>query len=172
MKTPTQNARERPSTTQAGGERAASVVVQRRIEWPDTDASGRWHNTAAFRLIEVAETALLERLGILGDVYGRLPRVHISADFKQLLHFRDVVDCAISVAAVGNTSVTYDFEIRRAGDRCVTARIVCSLLTRDGKPTSWPESYRELLLTAGPQPPELLTLGPRPSPDDEDAARG
>src|SRR6266508_4617798 len=26
----------------------ASIVVQRRIEWPDTDASGMYHNTAAF----------------------------------------------------------------------------------------------------------------------------
>src|SRR5436309_592020 len=39
----------------------ASIVVQRRIEWPDTDASGRYHNTAAFRFIEVAETTLLDR---------------------------------------------------------------------------------------------------------------
>jgi hypothetical protein len=24
----------------------ASIVIQRRIEWSDTDASGHWHNTA------------------------------------------------------------------------------------------------------------------------------
>src|SRR5207247_4665598 len=47
---------------------AASIVVQRRIEWSDTDASGAWHNSAAFRFLEVAETALLDSLGILDDV--------------------------------------------------------------------------------------------------------
>lgn len=71
---------EAPTSTRQA--QPASLVVQRRIEWPDTDASGWWHNTAGFRFIEVAETALLERLGILDDVYGRLPRVHISADYR------------------------------------------------------------------------------------------
>ena len=33
-------------------ETAASIRIQRRIEWSDTDASGHWHNTAAFRMIE------------------------------------------------------------------------------------------------------------------------
>src|SRR5207237_6626684 len=94
---------------------AASIIVQRRIEWPDTDASGMYHNTAAFRFIEMAETALFERLGILHDVYGRLPRVHIEADFLAPLHFRDVVDIHLRVAVVGRTSATYEFEMSNAG---------------------------------------------------------
>src|SRR6266542_5067272 len=87
----------------------ASIVVQRRIEWPDTDASGLYHNTAAFRFIEVAETALFERLGFLDDVYGRLPRAHIEADFLLPLRFRDVVDIDLTVKAVGQSSATYRF---------------------------------------------------------------
>ena len=136
----------------------ASLVVQRRIEWPDTDASGWWHNTAGFRFIEVAETALLERLGILDDVYGRLPRVHISADYKCKLVFRDLCDCKITVAAIGRSSVTYAFEMRKDGELCVTAKIVASLTDDNGRPSEWPEAYRDLLLRAGPQPPELLTV--------------
>jgi acyl-CoA thioesterase FadM len=135
----------------------ASIIVQRRIEWPDTDASGRWHNTAAFRLIEVAETALLERLGLLKDVYGRLPRVHISADFRRLLEFRDLLDCAISVSAVGDSSITYDFEIRHDQDVCVEAEIIAVYVDEDGRPQPWPQRYRELLLGSGPQASELLT---------------
>src|SRR5688500_12812436 len=90
----------------------ASIMVQRRIEWPDTDASGVYHNTAAFRFIEVAETALLERLGLLDDVYARLPRVHIEADFLRALRFRDVVDIELAVAGVGKSSITYEFQMR------------------------------------------------------------
>ena len=137
---------------------AASIVVQRRIEWPDTDASGRWHNTAAFRFIEVAETALLERIELLDDIYGRLPRVRIAADFKDLLKFRDVVDCSIEVASIGKTSITYDFAIRKEGHVCMTAIAVAVLVDFDGKPTEWPEVYRERLLNAGPQTPELLVV--------------
>jgi acyl-CoA thioesterase FadM len=136
---------------------AASITVQRRIEWPDTDAAGWWHNTAGFRLIEVAETALLERLGLLEDVYGRLPRVRIDAHFKRLLGFRDVVDAAISVEAVGHSSITYDFRLSKGDDLCMQATVVATLLDGSGRPAPWPEDARRLLLSAGPQAPELLS---------------
>jgi acyl-CoA thioesterase FadM len=136
----------------------ASIIVQRRIEWPDTDASGRWHNTAGFRFIEVAETALLERLEILDDVYGRLPRARIEADFKKLLVFRDVVDCFLGVTRVGRTSINYMFELRKAADVCMTADVTAVLLDDDGTPTDWPQGYREILMKAGPQSPELLVV--------------
>lgn len=154
--------------TEAQGGRAsgdaapASILVQRRIEWPDTDASGNYHNTAAFRFIEVAETALLERLGILDDIYGRHPRAHIEADFVRPLRFRDLVDIELRVVAVGTTSVTYEFEMRTRGELAVKGKVVAVLLTEPGgTPVPWPEEYRRLLLTAGPQPPELLVVGER-----------
>jgi YbgC/YbaW family acyl-CoA thioester hydrolase len=138
----------------------ASIVVQRRIEWPDTDASGMYHNTAAFRFIEVAETALLERLGFLDDVYGRLPRVHIEADFRQALRFRDIVDIELAVAGVGASSITYEFEMRCDGEVAVSGRAVAALLSAaGGRPVTWPEEHRRLLLSAGPQPPERLVTG-------------
>jgi YbgC/YbaW family acyl-CoA thioester hydrolase len=138
----------------------ASILVQRRIEWPDTDASGVYHNTAAFRFIEVAETALLERLGFLEEIYGRLPRAHVEADFSAPLRFRDMVDIHLRVAAVGTSSVTYEFEMRSGDQVAVTGRTVVVLLDgAGGRPTGWPEEYRRLLLTAGPQAPELLVRG-------------
>jgi 2-aminobenzoate-CoA ligase len=136
----------------------ASIRIQRRIEWSDTDASGHWHNTAAFRMIEWAETALLERLGILDDVYGHLPRVHISADFKSLLAHRDLLDITLSVAEVGRSSVTYDFTIERGGRECVRAVVVTALRTVEGESRPWPEEYRKLLTTSGAQAPELLIV--------------
>ena len=136
----------------------ASIIVQRRIEWPDTDASGQWHNTAGFRFIEVAETALLERLGMLGDVYGRLPRVHIDAHFKKRLGFRDLLDCFIGVARVGGSSLDYIFELRKDGEACMTAEVTAVLLDENGAPADWPPEYRNLLMKAGPQSPELLVV--------------
>src|SRR5438093_12474205 len=138
----------------------ASILVQRRIEWPDTDAATNYHNTAAFRFIEVAETALLERLGFLEDVYGRLPRVHIEADFLRPLRFRDLIDIELSVAAVGASSITYRFEMRCREEVAVRGRAVAALLTTaGGRPVAWPEGYRKLLLEAGPQAPERLIIG-------------
>lgn len=136
----------------------ASLTIQRRIEWSDTDASGHWHNTAAFRMIEWAETALLERLGLLDDVYSRLPRVHVEADFHRSLEFRDLVDATISIAGVGDSSLTYAFTIDRDGDRCVTMTVVTALVDAEGRKRSWPEGHRKLLTESGPQPPELLVV--------------
>ncbi len=149
---------ERRDERAAGG--PASIVVQRRIEWPDTDASGNYHNTAAFRFIEVAETALLERLGFIHEIYGRHPRVHIEADFLRPLRFRDLVDIELTVEAVGRTSVTYAFEMRHGADVAVRGKAVAVLLTEaGGTPAPWPEAYRARLLTAGPQRGERLTEG-------------
>lgn len=149
----------RRAMTLPGEPAPASIVVQRRIEWPDTDASGRWHNTAGFRFVEVAETALLERLGILHDVYGRLPRARIAADFPRGLSFRDLVDCTLTVRAVGDSSVTYHFELHNEGELCMRAEVVAVLLDDGGRPQRWPDAYRTMLLESGPQPPERLAVG-------------
>jgi 2-aminobenzoate-CoA ligase len=138
----------------------ASIMVQRRIEWSDTDASGYHHNTAAFRLIEVAETALFARLDLLEGIYGRVPRVHIEADFTKALRHRDLLDVHLRVAGVGRSSVTYEVRFEHEHEVAVQARVVAVLL--DGatrEPEAWPERARELLLTAGPQRPELLVDG-------------
>ncbi len=138
----------------------ASITIQRRIEWSDTDASGAWHNSAAFNIMESAEVALVDALGMRDDVYRRHPRVHIEADFLAPLWFRDVVDCEVRVATVGRTSVTYDVEIRRGGEVCVRGRLVAVLLDHiGGTPQPWPGEYRRLLETAGPQPGERLVAG-------------
>lgn len=138
----------------------ASIRIQRRIEWSDTDASGAYHNTASFRLMEAAETALAERLGFLDDVYGRHPRAHIEADFLRPLYFRDLVDVTISVETVGRTSVTYGVEIARGGEPCVRGRLVAVLMDAiGGTPQPWPGEQRRLLEEGGPQVPELLVGG-------------
>jgi 2-aminobenzoate-CoA ligase len=133
----------------------AAILIQRRIEWSDTDASGYYHNTAAFRMLEWAETALFESLGIL-DVFGHLPRVHVTADFKAPLKHRDLVDVDLEVLEVGRSSITYGVEFRKDGEVCVSARFAAALLDEHRRPQPWPEERRKLLLTAGRQPSELL----------------
>jgi YbgC/YbaW family acyl-CoA thioester hydrolase len=124
---------------------AASTTVRRRIEWSDTDASGHYHYATALRLFEAAESELLERLGMLHEIYGRLPRVHVSFDFRRTLHFRDAVDVAVSVLEVGRTSVTYSVEVLRGDEHCIDGRVVAVLLDASGTPSTWPEDHRARL---------------------------
>lgn len=130
----------------------ASIVVRRRVEWADTDASGKYHNTVAFKLAEQAETRLLAALGIVDEIYGRLPRVHMSIDMTEPLRFNDEVEVELGVEEVGRTSVTYGFELRTEGRTVATGRMVAVLLGASGEKDEWTEEYRRILETSGPHP--------------------
>ena len=150
---------EAPADPTAGrdGSTHASITVQRRIEWSDTDASGFWHNTAAFRWIEVAETTLLQRLGIMDEIYGRLPRVRISAEFRKGLRHKDLIDIELSVVDVRRSSVTYEFRMTSGGVVAAEGTAVAVLLDRaGGTPVPWPDEHRKLLLESGRQAGEML----------------
>lgn len=138
----------------------AAIVVQRRIEWRDTDASGHYHYVTAFLLFEAAENALMERLGLLRSVQGRLPRVHVEADFRRPLYSHDLVNIHGRIEAVGRASVIFAFDVRRAGELCVEGRVVGALLTKAaGAKAAWSDAERTLLLGAGMQRAELLVAG-------------
>ena len=89
-----------------------------RVNWVDTDASGRIHYTAALRYFEIAEHGLMRQL--FGGIAGpgnrpfSLPRVHVEADFKLALRYPDEFTCRARVAHVGASSVSYRFEISDA----------------------------------------------------------
>jgi 2-aminobenzoate-CoA ligase len=137
----------------------ASIVVQRRVEWSDTDASGNYHNSLVFRLIEHAETAMLQHLGMLDDIYDRLPRAHVEAEFLRPLVFKDLLDVRVAVATVGRSSIRYEFDINCEGVEAVRGKVVAVLLSKPrGETIEWPDEYRTLLETAGPLPSERLVI--------------
>lgn len=83
-----------------------------RVRWVDTDASGRIHNTAAFRYFEETESELFRALG--GRVEAQLagydfPRVHVECDFLVPLGYDDEVEVAASLLRLGRTSFTLGY---------------------------------------------------------------
>jgi acyl-CoA thioester hydrolase len=121
------------------------ITVRRRIQWFDTDSSTKYHNTAPLRLMEEAEAALLDRLGIVKQVYGWLPRAHVSVDFHRPLRFWDEADVRLRISEVGNSSITYEFEIREGSEVFAEGKVVAVYITDEGKPRPWPPEYRRLL---------------------------
>ncbi|HVW35249.1 MAG TPA: hotdog domain-containing protein, partial [Acidimicrobiia bacterium] len=112
----------------------ASIRLVRRLEWADTDRSGHWHHTTAFRLTEAAESALLEQLGLLDVLYDEtgftVPRVHLEADFHRPVHYRDTVVTELAVAEVGRTSAR--FAVRIGVNGAVCAEVGAVIVLRDG----------------------------------------
>lgn len=145
----------------------ASVVVERRIDWADTDASGHWHFGAALRLAESAEVVLQQRLGIdPAETFGRTPRVNITITYLSVLRAHELVEVRLAVAAVGQTSVTYNFDINRGRELMASGAMTAVLLAQSqGRPTPWPAHWRALLQGGGVQDAERLApTSPTASP--------
>ncbi len=129
----------------------AEHTERMRVNWVDTDASGRIHYTAALRYFEVAEHALMRR--VLGsgaaDRGFSMPRVHVEADYEAALAYPDEFDCTARVVALGRGSVTFGYEIVRLdGVRAIRGRIVAVAVGADGRPMPLPERFRERLAPA------------------------
>jgi len=121
-----------------------------RVNWIDTDASGRIHYTAALRYFEVAEHGLMRALfGVGGGPGNRsfsLPRVHVESDYKLALRYPDEFTCSARVEKIGNTSASYAYEIRNlAGEVAITGRIVVVSTDDAGNKAPLPAEFRAAL---------------------------
>jgi YbgC/YbaW family acyl-CoA thioester hydrolase len=119
-------------------------VERIRVAWVDTDAGGRIHFSNAFRWAEQAETSLRRELGIL-DGWGAYPRKRAEAEFHEVLRFEDEIDVRVMPERVGETSITWRFEITRDGELYVDGRLVVVHVDADGRPAPLTEREREAL---------------------------
>lgn len=117
---------------------------RRRVAWFDTDASGSIHWSTVFRYAEEAEHGFLRHRGLL-DRAGRYPRRRVEAEYVALPRFDDEVDVRIWPEHVGTSSITWRWEIERAGARCVFGSVVAVHVDSEGRPAPLPETVRERL---------------------------
>jgi len=134
----------------------ASIVVQRVVEWHDLDAAGISHNGLAFRLMESAETALFDRLGLAGDLVNPRRRLRVAVDFLRPLRFHDRVDVLIRTASVDDAAVTFDVVVTRAGEPVIRGSLVVAPGGGRGDDAPARVEVVRRLATAGAQEPELL----------------
>lgn len=119
-------------------------VERTRVAWVDTDAGGRIHFTAAFRWAEMAETGIRRKLGLLEE-WGSYPRRKVEAEFLQVLVFEDEIEVRIRPERLGQTSITWAFEITRDGEVCVRGLLVVVHVDADGRSAPLTEKERAAL---------------------------
>jgi acyl-CoA thioester hydrolase len=88
------------------------TTIHVRVPFVDVDSSQRIHYTAMFRYMEVAEHALMRKLGTPYSTALRewaFPRVHLECDFRGAIEYDDEIDIVARVARVGNSSWTVEF---------------------------------------------------------------
>jgi 4-hydroxybenzoyl-CoA thioesterase/acyl-CoA thioester hydrolase len=119
--------------------------TSRRVEFCHTDAAGIAYFGSFFAFMEQAEHELLRSVGlsvVMHDHEGKLswPRVAVQANYTTAANFEDVLDIDVHITRLGEKSVTYAFELTRAGTPIATGQItaVCCRFTPRPPPQSVP----------------------------------
>jgi YbgC/YbaW family acyl-CoA thioester hydrolase len=92
----------------------------REVAFGDTDAGGWVHFPNILRYVEEAEHAFLKSRGIMvfDRALGGWPRVNVHCDFAKPLQFGDHIEVQIAVDQIGNSSVTWKFELINEVGEC------------------------------------------------------
>lgn len=94
---------------------------RRRVEFCETDAAGIVHFSSFFLYMEQAEHAFWRHLGLsvfrqaTGDLLVSWPRVSVSCQYRGPVGFEDEVDLQLSIARLGEKSITFKFSMRVKG---------------------------------------------------------
>jgi len=123
------------------------ITIRLRVGWSDTDAAGHHHHASVSRFVEAAEAELYQRIGE-PQLMVLIPRVEYHAEYLGRLYYQDLVDVTLRVAAVGRTSLTYTFEVRRADDGSLASRgglVVVHVDKATGKSEPWSDALRAAL---------------------------
>jgi YbgC/YbaW family acyl-CoA thioester hydrolase len=94
----------------------------RLVNFAETDAAGFVHFTRVLAWVEEAERAWFEALGVPQYSEGAdgsrrgFPKVSVHCDYRRPLRFGDRVEVQLRPRNLGDTSMTYTFEIRREGE--------------------------------------------------------
>src|SRR5262249_51381627 len=115
-----------------------------------TDASGRIHYTALFRHFEAAEFEFMRSIGhpyiTVEQRDESYPRVHVECDYLAALECDDVIETAVTVDRVGQTSYTLAFVATKSGHVAGRGKIAIVCIDRATKrPKPLPPSLNKAL---------------------------
>jgi acyl-CoA thioester hydrolase len=97
----------------------SEFVYRRRVQFPETDASGIVHFTNFFKYVEEAEHAMWRAAGVSINQHDRgigWPRVAASFEFRKPLRFEDEFDVHIRIAEKTGKTIRYAATLRRNGE--------------------------------------------------------
>jgi YbgC/YbaW family acyl-CoA thioester hydrolase len=108
----------------------SEFVYHRRVQFPETDATGIVHFTNYFKYVEEAEHAMWRAVGL--SIAGRdatigWPRVAASFEYRKPLRFEDEFDVHLRVVEKTKKTIRYSAELRK-GDELIgegSLTIIC-----------------------------------------------
>ncbi|MEM8854485.1 MAG: thioesterase family protein [Pseudomonadota bacterium] len=126
-----------------------------KIMFQHCDPAGIVFYPRYFEMInETVETFFEEAIGYpFATMHGRdgrgVPTVTIAADFKAPSRLGDVVDFAMTIVKVGNTSLGYELKASCAGEvRLEATGTLVHINDQSGRPVPWSDEVRTKLKEA------------------------
>ena len=97
----------------------SDFVYRRRVQFPETDASGLVHFTNFFRYVEEAEHAMWRAAGLSIAAPGSSvgwPRIEASLAYRKPLHFEDEFDVRLRIEGKTSKTLRYGATLTKDGD--------------------------------------------------------
>lgn len=105
------------------------------VRFGEIDYAGIVYYPNFFDFYQQAEEEFMHHLGypyphLLGILKQGFPIIHVEADFKNPVRYGDTIEIALTVAHLGTSSVTFHFDVYKAGQDtlCATATIGHALI--------------------------------------------
>jgi acyl-CoA thioester hydrolase len=116
----------------------SDFVYRRRVQFPETDASGIVHFTNFFKYLEEAEHAMWRSVGLtINEREAQIswPRVAASFEYKRPLRFEDEFDVHLRIAEMTSKTIRYAAVLKKDGDVLAegSLTIIC-VSKRPGEP--------------------------------------
>ena len=129
------------------------------VAFGDTDASGWLHFSNIFCYVEAAEHAFLRSRGVLvfDRAQGGWPRVKVGCDYHRPLQTGDRIEVLLTLARLGTSSVTWDFNVLTvSGELAAAGSMTTVRVNQHGRPQAISTAERAQLEHG---------TAPAPSPD-------
>jgi len=126
---------------------SASIELERRLRWADTDAAGRLHFPRIFEIVEEAESELVRGLEwpMNRSLGYDFPRVHLECRFIRVLTLDSPFRLRLTVGKLGRTSIRYDYQVFDADQELAIEGTMTIVVLQNGKPTEIPPALRGAL---------------------------
>lgn len=119
-----------------------------RVTYADTDHAGAVYYANYLKWLEIGRTEILRERGLTYAEFEKhgivAPVVHVEIDYKDTPKYDELVEIHTTLEAIGNSSITFSYEIKKGEKLFATAKTV-NVFTKDRKKVPVPEQIRKLL---------------------------
>lgn len=134
-----------PGTLEKCGKNEFRYTV--RVSWRATDKAQRIHFTNLPYYFELADHEFFRYLGYPYSELTSLnfPRVSLQCNYLDEILYDDVLDLFFSVENLGNTSITYDYDVYRKEDPMAEGSMTIVCVNDQNDSTPIPTTLRDAI---------------------------